>query len=1284
MRKSCFILATLLPLALGAANLLPNGGFEDDTGWRPYGLVKGVDRNTVFAYDTGIKRSGNRSMRVMDTWDFALSYPICRVPAVADAKGYRLTFWARADKEQRFRAGLALPVKRPDGKYRHLLWRDDAPLVAGPEWKKFEIAIPVPGKSDEVLVLFGATDKDRAKTGTVWIDDAELTALDKDPTPPRAAKRKPAARPSSGKVEIFSVSPEPDPERAERTADGFRLKDGVQSRENDPVAAPDVRFTRVKVPKDGYYRFYIRVVGPRLDASFRLGIPGFPSSKTTMMRPSMHSGDRREVGVYPMKQGVQTVSVVLPKSLTLADLYCVFDGPRPLPKEYAEYVPPVKPQGRPRLLVNQESLKRIRANLGHPEMRQALELMRQRAKSSAELKMTPGAEVVFQRELQNKLIANAFFALVNDDKKLARETAETLHKYITAVTGFPGANYFYDIRDAISCAAYVYDWCYNELTPQERRDIIAAFYRLVIRLEVSWPPLRQSIVNGHGNGGQITVGPLSFAIACFDEDPEPFRIIARRVLTELVPMKAYEYRSPLHPQGSNYGSARLQADLFCATAFRVACGKEVFDTNLYGTPLYWQMLRLPDSFYFEEGDIWGFFRPPTGLVTCLLYCTAATRDPAYKGFYLAVGGERAAPLQHLLFNDPEVKPVKPADAVLPYSYYFGPFHGSLLARTGFWNDEAAVYCIGGLKFNTNHEHFDAGSFQIWYRGLLAADIGEYQSSYGNAYDWNINKRSLAHNMLRVYDPDEKFANYDNDGGIRLVKGGARTPEDYEKNPLYDFGTNRAVSIGPDKMRPVYSVMASDLTSAYSKKIKHYMRLFVFLNQNEPNRPATFLTLDLAEAAKAEFPKFYQVSTFEPPVLKPNFIGLSNENGGRADVNIYLPKQVKITDYANEKSASNPFTGKQYEFPVAGTDGHHAHRIEVTPAEARTFDTFLTHYGIRGDQAKPFAEGYTELANAHLVRSGKFLVTLPKKDELISTPIAFDVPQGGAQVLCVYLAPGKWHAAGYNFTVKPGENTLFLAAPAGSLEVAPGELAGKPEYVVPAELTPPASKVAGSSIVRDGKPVPGRVVWVPGATAMVPVSAFPDAPKFVEGRKEVEVNGAAIRLNHAPRKIDGELYVPVRALAGALHAQVFLDRFLERATLTTLPAGVPGVVAVDSRKDPELLHGRIAAPQRMEESAYWAGYGPKETLFTFAFDRPVKLGAFAVTYTYGTIRDFPVKLEASMDGKTFHTVFEGMSEHGKKLTVFRWKPEKMRYLRYVGNGCGVSPWTAIDRVDFPEK
>ena len=190
MRKMWMMLGLLLPLAASADNLLPNGGFEDNTGWKPNGWVKGVDLKQVFAYDTDIKHSGSRSLRVMDIWDFARAYPICVVPAVKDAKGYRLTFWARAEKEQEFRAGIALPAM-VDGKRKNIIWWEES-FVAGPEWKQFKVQdIPVKREILEVIVIFGATRRDDLKlTGTVWIDDAELAALDQQPPMPKPPKKK--------------------------------------------------------------------------------------------------------------------------------------------------------------------------------------------------------------------------------------------------------------------------------------------------------------------------------------------------------------------------------------------------------------------------------------------------------------------------------------------------------------------------------------------------------------------------------------------------------------------------------------------------------------------------------------------------------------------------------------------------------------------------------------------------------------------------------------------------------------------------------------------------------------------------------------------------------------------------------------------------------------------------------------------------------------------------------------------------------------------------------------
>lgn len=1274
MSRIFLIASCLAAITVSAANLLPNGGFEEKKAWRPHGLAKGVDKNTVFLYETAAARTGKWGIRINDNWTHAKSYPICRIAPVPGAEAFKFSCWAKAPegKTQVFRIGGFIPYIKPDGKIGNRHWVEKE-FTATSQWQKFEMIFPNDPQAKEVGVLIGATSKDRSLTGTVLVDDAELVPCKLPPKPKKTSAPPPAFRAS--KVDFLKADVAPDPARSQYTSKGMSLLPGQPDRTSDPAAQPDIQFRQVNIPRNGYYRFYVRVEGPRMDAYARLGLPGFPSTRTTVMRRSMYSGDRREIGVYPMKKGLQTVTLVLPEKLTLTEFYCTFDGPRPLPEAIAKYKAPIKPVGRPRLLITQEGLAKLRKNIHHPENARTLAALRKEAGSNVQLEAIPGCEITDQPAFRKKLIAQAFFAMVENDKKLAKEVADNMHKFMTGVTGFPGSNYFYDIRDVIYAGAIVYDWCYDALTPPQRKEMVEAFYRLAVRLEVSWPPLRQAITIGHGNGGQITIAPLAFAIACFDEDPEPFRIITYRVLEELIPMKAYEYRSPLHPQGSNYGSARLSADLFCATAYRIACGKEIFDPNIYNTHLYWQLLRLPDTFYFEEGDIWGFTRPPEGLEKCLLFCLAAQKDPAVKGFYRGLDAEMHIPMFHLLLNDPEVPTLNPADTTLPFGYHFGPFHGSLIARTGFYSDEAAVYCNGGSKHSTNHQHYDAGAFQIWFRGLLAADIGEYQSSYGNTYDMNFDKRSIAHNMLRVYDPAEYWGRYDNDGGVRLLPRAAKDPKGYE-NPLLDYGKTTSVSIGPDKMRPIYSFMATDLTSAYSKKIKDYTRIVLFLNQGEKERPASFIVLDLCEAAKAEFPKIFQVSTYLPPVLKPDFVGLANENGGRADMQIYFPKQVKITNYADENSASNPLVGKKYELPIRGTAGHHAHRIEVTPVQKNAFETFLVHFGIRGEKAPEIPQEYTDIQTAHLIRSGKYMVTLPKSIAFVKKPMTFTVPDGGADVLCCYLAPGKWNAAGKNFTVNAGENTLFLRAEAGELTVSPGELAGAPDCQLPGNIAAKANPI--SQLMIDGKALPQKPVAVNG-TLMVPVKAFPQTEKYFQsGKKSILLNGVNVDMIQPAQEIHGELYAPAFAVAGILHASVKEDLFLNRATFTTLPPDIPAVVQFTGHRAENLYRILDRPILQMGRNLNWTAYG-KQAQFTAIFDRPTMVSGMEIYYTYGLDRVFPIKLEASMDGKNWTEVFSGKSS--QKLNVYRWKPFKMRYLRYVGNGAENSPWTSVERISF---
>jgi hypothetical protein len=99
---------------------------------------------------------------------------------------------------------------------------------------------------------------------------------------------------------------------------------------------------------------------------------------------------------------------------------------------------------------------------------------------------------------------------------------------------------------------------------------------------------------------------------------------------------------------------------------------------------------------------------------------------------------------------------------------------------------------------------------------------------------------------------------------------------------------------------------------------------------------------------------------------------------------------------------------------------------------------------------------------------------------------------------------------------------------------------------------------------------------------------------------------------------------------------------------------------------------------MGRSLDWTAHS-NQARFTVVFDRPTLVSGMEIYYPFGMIRVFPIKLEASLDGKNWTEVFSGKSS--QKLNVFRWKHVKMRYLRYIGNGSESSPWTKIERISF---
>ena len=317
----------------------------------------------------------------------------------------------------------------------------------------------------------------------------------------------------------------------------------------------------------------------------------------------------------------------------------------------------------------------------------------------------------------------------------------------------------------------------------------------------------------------------------------------------------------------------------------------------------------------------------------------------------------------LLWRDYTLKGKAPDD--LPLTRYSGTPYGWMIARTG-WD---ANCVIAEMKINEqfvgNHQHMDGGSFQIYHKGPLAIDAGAYSGSsggYNSPNNKNYFKRTIAHNSLLVYDPDEKFGcwNYGgggktrfatNDGGQRMCGEGWKTCNSLDSllSEEYTVGKVLAHGFGPDAQAPDYSYLKGDVTQAYTRKVEEAKRSFVFLNLKSETVPAALIVYDKVSASNPDFRKYWLLHSIEEPTLEGNTFTVRRTKDGDSGMlhnTVLLPQTdnpridkmggpgkenwVFGTNYPND--AVTPYLDNANE--------RGAWRVEVSPVAPAVTDNFL--------------------------------------------------------------------------------------------------------------------------------------------------------------------------------------------------------------------------------------------------------------------------------------------------------------------------------------------------------
>jgi len=641
---------------------------------------------------------------------------------------------------------------------------------------------------------------------------------------------------------------------------------------------------------------------------------------------------------------------------------------------------PVPPPEHPRLYLTRKDIPSLKEKANSIVLKKCWEKITTAATfiTNGYLKIDANKASNNDVNIRNAIEAKALLFLFTNDQEQGRQAVDyLLHYYATLKIDLKKDDVCREIGRVIVTGAIVYDWCYALTTAAEKQTLIGRMETLATQLEIKWPTLKQGSVTGHGAEAQLARDMLSCGVATYNEKPEIYRLAAGRIMAEFVPSRKFFYPAGYHHQGSSYGPYRFYWDMIATFIFDKMGYPEIFGSDQRKAPYYFIYGRRPDGQLMRNGDDFtelftkfGKYWVNGGTINALAgsyFKDTVLVNEAMKEDNLGKGGDY---LFDFLFYDTQIAGHK-SPPTLPLTRYFKEPFGAMIARTG-WEDGlkspavVAEMKVGVYNF-VNHQHLDAGSFQLYYKGPLTVQSGVYQGKnggYGSEHFRNYYQRSIAHNTMLIYDPNEKFIWGDkeviNDGGQRLPNNNRETINlsDFLGDE-YNTGEVLAHAFGPDSNRPEFSYLKGNLTAAYSSKVKSFTRSFVFLNFKNSKIPAALIVFDNVITANTAFKKYWLLHSVEEPVVNNNTTVIARSGKGYSGKMInttLLPDKNNFT-ISKIGGATNQYEVFGKNFPqwpnaIDNSADSATWRIQLSPKIPSANDLFLNVMEVMDDKMVP--------------------------------------------------------------------------------------------------------------------------------------------------------------------------------------------------------------------------------------------------------------------------------------------------------------------------------------------
>ena len=831
----------------------------------------------------------------------------------------------------------------------------------------------------------------------------------------------------------------------------------------DLQTLPDLSY-KINVPEDGDYFLWLRVKVPGTLTIFAKYLSAYIGGDNTNYHACVFMANtgwewQRAINIR-MKKGIRTIDLKhkdfhlgvdqLFVTSTGSDLSKLGQSPSPeniLKANYnvqepVNYPPltvndglgldiPKPPAEHPRLFFRRQDIPSLKEKINDPLMKTAWDKILAASKypHTGLLDAPVDGLANYNMEIINSIEARALIYAFYKDKTSGRNAIDAILNFFNTVKYNPSTGDISRFYGRFMLAgAIVYDWCYDLLTADEKTALIGWADTMAGRMEIGWPVIKQGAVTGHGSEFQLMRDILSAGIAMYDEKKDIYMLAAGRFFKNYVPARTFFYPAGYHHQGSSYGGYRYMTELYATALFDRMGFPKIFGEDQKKVPWFAIYTRRPDGQIMRDGDdytsrgkeVYWSRNGASDILSASFF-----KDPVVMGEArreIKEFGNSGDYLFDFLLIDTSVKP-EPLDNQ-PLTKFFPSPLGAMVARTGWESGKNSSTVVATMRIGeyyfANHQHLDAGHFQVYYKGALASE-GGYYDAYGTDHDYNYNKRTIAHNSLLVYDPEEQIRrNVVNDGGQRFPNGGSEPANiDIMLTRGYKIGEILARHFGPDSIKPEYTYLKGDLTQAYTGKIKQFQRSFVFLNLESKEHPAALIVFDRLTSSNQDFRKTWLLHSIEEP-----FIDGINTTITRSRKD-YNGKMVNTTLFpASDNLLIKKIGGPGHEFDVMGTnhpainlpdptttsDESGSWRIEVSPKKPSTNDIFLNIMQVMDNDGGPEPLTALKLSTDQLVgtKIAGRVVLFSKTGEKLDDKVNFMLDgEGTLKVLVTDLKQGFW-------------------------------------------------------------------------------------------------------------------------------------------------------------------------------------------------------------------------------------------------------------------------------------